>query len=597
MSYGYPFQNMPVMDPMNSGKLPLAPALYVGEIDRHIQEETLYDFFSKFGPIHFVRIMRDANTGQSRGYGFVNFVYPRDADAAKKYGQYEKLGEKHIRIMFKRNIRDLPAESNIYIKHLGNEINIRELDNHFSAIGPVVCCKIASTPDGKCLGYGYVQYENKEDARTALKELQGSKLKETVLDLAEFIPKEKRKNSSKRNLYVKNLPNKPTAELEKIVDSFFSKHGEIEMRIVVKHPTQDKYSAFICYKEEDSAQQCFNDLSKTPTSLEGSTEPLYLNWHQSKAERARELRQTYSQSHSENNLYLKNLRLDITEDEVKQAFQTYGKVISVQVKEWVSPNKEKKANFAFVAFENPEDAKNAQKEAFNNPKVGELYLKDAPRYINIHQSKEKRKEYLNSVHRKYMQILSSAMMPPNFFPYPQRRFQPYPQYPMRPNFTGGFPGARPRYDRTNEKYDRNDRNDRGVNKNTNRRENRNYNTGNNNNNNQKPKENTKKQVDNNKTQKPEVGLGSGSQNVITVSSLKSKMQEFLGLEDEKKRQILGEMLFPKVKIFAPQHAPKITGMLVDLEVLEVSEILELLEDDALLKERIDEALELVGQEA
>jgi polyadenylate-binding protein len=193
MSYGYPFQNMPMMDPMNQGKLPLAPALYVGEIDRHIQEETLYDFFSKFGPIHFVRIMRDANTGQSRGYGFVNFVYPRDADAAKKYGQYEKLGEKHIRIMFKRNIRDLPSESNIYIKKIGPEINVRELDNHFSAIGPLVCCKIASTPDGRSLGYGYVQYENKDDAKTALEQLQGSKLKETVLDLAEFIPKEKKK--------------------------------------------------------------------------------------------------------------------------------------------------------------------------------------------------------------------------------------------------------------------------------------------------------------------------------------------------------------------------------------------------------------------
>jgi RNA recognition motif-containing protein len=94
----YPFQqmpNMPMMAPFGvMNKMTLAPALYIGDVDETIQEEFLYDFFSKFGALHFVRIMRDHTSGKSRGYGFVNFINPRDAENAKQLAQYEKIGKK-----------------------------------------------------------------------------------------------------------------------------------------------------------------------------------------------------------------------------------------------------------------------------------------------------------------------------------------------------------------------------------------------------------------------------------------------------------------------------------------------------------------------
>jgi Mg/Co/Ni transporter MgtE len=74
------------------------------------------------------------------------------------------------------------------------------------------------------------------------------------------------------------------------------------------------------------------------------------------------------------------------------------------------------------------------------------------------------------------------------------------------------------------------------------------------------------------------------------------MTEFLQLDQDKQRQILGELLFPQIKRFTNDvMAPKVTGMLIDLSVLEVSEILELLENEALLKERCDEAMTLIDQ--
>lgn len=74
------------------------------------------------------------------------------------------------------------------------------------------------------------------------------------------------------------------------------------------------------------------------------------------------------------------------------------------------------------------------------------------------------------------------------------------------------------------------------------------------------------------------------------------MTEFLQLDQEKQRQILGELLFPQIKQYTTETmAPKVTGMLIDLSVLEVSEILELLENQSLLKERCSEATALIQQ--
>jgi hypothetical protein len=57
----------------------------------------------------------------------------------------------------------------------------------------------------------------------------------------------------------------------------------------------------------------------------------------------------------------------------------------------------------------------------------------------------------------------------------------------------------------------------------------------------------------------------------------------LNLDREKQRTILGELLYPMVEKLVDNNkdtAPKITGMLIDFEVFEVSEILEFLENES-----------------
>lgn len=57
------------------------------------------------------------------------------------------------------------------------------------------------------------------------------------------------------------------------------------------------------------------------------------------------------------------------------------------------------------------------------------------------------------------------------------------------------------------------------------------------------------------------------------------------------------MLFPAIAKINKNNAPKITGMLIDFSIFEVTEILDFLENEEELRERVVEADKLLtGQE-
>lgn len=82
---------------------------------------------------------------------------------------------------------------------------------------------------------------------------------------------------------------------------------------------------------------------------------------------------------------------------------------------------------------------------------------------------------------------------------------------------------------------------------------------------------------------------------FSPASLRQNLPEFLKFDVEKQRAMLGEMLFPLVNKHCENDniAPKVTGMLIDFEVFEVQEILDFLENEEMLIERINEAEDLI----
>ena len=52
--------------------------LYIGDIEEKISELDLYYYFSRFGPIASLRLLRDQYLRNSRGFAFVTFHHSRD---------------------------------------------------------------------------------------------------------------------------------------------------------------------------------------------------------------------------------------------------------------------------------------------------------------------------------------------------------------------------------------------------------------------------------------------------------------------------------------------------------------------------------------
>lgn len=589
---------------------PLAPALYVGDLDETIQEEFLYDFFSRYGQIHFVRIMRDSNTGKSRGYAFVNFVNARDADAAKLYAQYEKLGNKRIRIMFKRNIREIPSEGNVHVKNIDQSIDVKRLHEFFNEQGAVVSAKISEDKHGNSLGYGYVQYDKQEDAERAIQTLNGKKLGEKELIVEKFIKKQDRaQNVEKKNLYIKNLPLTATKEqIENLVRNTICQGAVITSFAPIQK--DGKWAAFACLEDAKAAETIINRFAETLTKLADAEENLYVAYHESKGERNKKLSLQHQKETNETNLYIKNLKPTTVRADLEKAFSQFGQITSIDCRIWTNPSNQKQSAFGFINFKSKEDASKARAEALSKPEIKELYIPTEPQYINLHQSRDKRNEFIQSKKRAKNSMMF-AQPPFRFDPYMQqmnnRRFGPYPtnfgfpgrqQNPRPQNFQnrpqggdrGGYGQQQPQQPRNNYANPRVPQQG-GYNKPPQQRGNipqNKYPSANNAQVNKKPE--TKPQPQTVQPNKPQPT----AQPVISVASLRSKLNEFLGQSQDKQRQILGELLFPKVRAKTDEVlAPKITGMLIDLSVLEVSEILEFLEDETLLAERITEAKELI----
>jgi RNA recognition motif-containing protein len=60
----------------------MAKKIYIGNLSYKADEDSLREVFAKMGEVQSVKIITDAATGQSRGFGFVEMTSDEDADKA-----------------------------------------------------------------------------------------------------------------------------------------------------------------------------------------------------------------------------------------------------------------------------------------------------------------------------------------------------------------------------------------------------------------------------------------------------------------------------------------------------------------------------------
>ncbi|KZV82140.1 hypothetical protein EXIGLDRAFT_657508, partial [Exidia glandulosa HHB12029] len=76
----------------------MASKVYVGNLSWNTTDDTLRESFSQFGQILDSIVMRDRDTGRSRGFGFVTYGSPQEAEAAIASLNDQELDGRRIKV-------------------------------------------------------------------------------------------------------------------------------------------------------------------------------------------------------------------------------------------------------------------------------------------------------------------------------------------------------------------------------------------------------------------------------------------------------------------------------------------------------------------
>lgn len=162
-------------------------SLYVGNLHPECNDAVLYKKFSLVGKILSVRVCREAATGKSLGYGYVNYSDPEDAKKAIEMMNYDLCYGRSIRIMWAQKDRcKFQQSANLVVKNLDNDKNERDLKDIFSVYGKILSIKVAKNQRGESKGYGFVQFEDEEAAKCAIAGLNDTEFSGKRLSVSRY---------------------------------------------------------------------------------------------------------------------------------------------------------------------------------------------------------------------------------------------------------------------------------------------------------------------------------------------------------------------------------------------------------------------------
>jgi len=282
--------------------------VFIKNLDKSIDNKSLYDTFSVFGNILSCKVATDERNS-SKGYGFVHFETQEAADQAIQKVNGMLLNDKKVyvgRFMTRKERMETlghPATrfTNIYVKNFGEaNLSEEEFSQLFEPYGKIVSCVIMKDDNGKSRGFGFVSYETHEASKKACDALNGNEVKNVKLYVARAQKKNERQAELRDkyeklkmerlnryqqgvNLYVKNL--------DDVIDDArlseeFSVYGNItSAKIMVDEKGNTKGFGFVCFSSPDEA-------TKAVTEMNGRiivSKPLFVALAQRKEERKQHL--------------------------------------------------------------------------------------------------------------------------------------------------------------------------------------------------------------------------------------------------------------------------------------------------------------------
>uniref|UniRef100_A0A5B7BRV3 RRM domain-containing protein n=1 Tax=Davidia involucrata TaxID=16924 RepID=A0A5B7BRV3_DAVIN len=281
--------------------------IFIKNLDKAIDNKALNDTFSSFGNILSCKIASDPS-GLSKGYGFVQFENEESAQNAidKLNGMLINDKQVYVGHFLRKQERETAMNytkfNNVYVKNLSESTTEEDLKNIFGEYGTITSVVVMRDGDGKSKCFGFVNFENADDAAKAVEALNGKKIddkewyvgkaqkkSERELELKSHFEQSAREAVDKFqgvNLYVKNLDD--SIDDDKLKE-LFSEFGTITSCKVMRDPSGiSRGSGFVAFSTPEEASRALAEMNgKLIVS-----KPLYVALAQRKEERRARLQVT-----------------------------------------------------------------------------------------------------------------------------------------------------------------------------------------------------------------------------------------------------------------------------------------------------------------
>ncbi|KAJ3199927.1 Protein phosphatase PP2A regulatory subunit B [Entophlyctis luteolus] len=257
--------------------------IFIKNLDESIDNKALHDTFATFGPILSCKVALDDN-GNSKGYGFVHYETLEAAESAIKHVNGMLLNDKQVYVGLhvgrKERISKIEEArskfTNIYVKNLDESVTDEEFNAMFGEFGPIISGVVSRDENGKSKGFGFVNYENHEDAARAVDEMNEKEIKEKIIYVGRAKKKAEREEELRKdyermreekmnkyqgvNLYVKNLDESIDDEM---LRTEFAPFGAITSARVMLDETKNvsRGFGFVCFSSPDEATKAVTEMN------------------------------------------------------------------------------------------------------------------------------------------------------------------------------------------------------------------------------------------------------------------------------------------------------------------------------------------------
>ncbi|PPS00396.1 hypothetical protein GOBAR_AA20281 [Gossypium barbadense] len=284
--------------------------IFIKNLDKGIDQKALHDTFSAFGNILSCKLATDSS-GQSKGYGFVQFDNEESAQKAIEKLNGMLLNDKQVYVgpFVRKQERDTSTSktkfNNVYVKNLSESTTDEDLNQTFGEFGQITSAVVMRDADGKSKGFGFINFENADDAARAVESLNGKKFDDKEWFVGKAQKKSEREAELKHrfeqtmkeaadkfqgaNLYVKNLDDSISDEKLK---ELFSQYGTITSCKVMRDPSGiSKGSGFVAFLTPEEASRALAEMNGKMVV----NKPLYVAQAQRKEDRRARLQAQFSQ--------------------------------------------------------------------------------------------------------------------------------------------------------------------------------------------------------------------------------------------------------------------------------------------------------------